>query len=320
MAKVKISTLFDASTAAGKQESYKLFLASAEDSKHHIVEDPDEADLILFTDTGENQYSAPTDHACFRAFPQKCFIFSDADNPFPILPGVYASIPKRVYDPFWTRSGYYLRKGLLGFEPLSFDRGTNLLFSFIGSCENAPIRERLKLLPSSRSIILDIFRANNRANSEGNLEALKVMLRQYISLCRRSRFVLCPRGVGVSTMRLFESMAMARSPVILSDEWVPLPNVPWEQFSIRVSESDWAKIPEILKGHERNAEQFGLRARKVWESHFSLPKVLDTTIELCLDIFRGGKTKKPLAHTLKLLSSLRRPHIRPFIKSMIHLT
>jgi hypothetical protein len=106
----------------------------------------------------------------------------------------------------------------------------------------------------------------------------------------------------------------------LSDEWVPLPNVPWEQFSIRVSESDWAKIPEILKGHERNAEQFGLRARKVWESHFSLPKVLDTTIELCLDIFRGGKTKKPLAHTLKLLSSLRRPHIRPFIKSMIHLT
>jgi hypothetical protein len=100
-----------------------------------------------------------------------------------------------------------------------------LLFSFIG-CENAPIRERLKLLSSSQSLIFDIFRANNRANSEGNLEALKAMLRQFIGLCQRSKFVLCPRGVGVSSMRFFESMAMARSPVILSDEWVPLPNIP----------------------------------------------------------------------------------------------
>ena len=317
MAKVKISTLFDESAAAWKQESYKLFLASAEHSEHQIVEDPGEADLILFTDPGENQYSAPTNHACFRIYPQKCFLFSHVDNPFPILPGVYASIPKRVYDPGWTRSGYYLRKGLFDFQPLPFDRGTNLLFSFIGSCENAPIRERLKLLPSSQSTIFDVFRATNRANSEGNLEALGLLLRHFIGLCQRSKFVLCPRGVGVSSMRLFESMAMARSPVILSDEWVPLPTIPWEQFSIRVAESDWAKIPEILKNHEQNAEEFGLRARKIWESHFSLPKVFDTTIELCLDIFRGGKTKKPGAHTIKLFSFLRRPHLRPFVKSRI---
>src|ERR1700751_5394007 len=176
MAKVKISTLFDESAAAWKQESYKLFLASAEHSEHQIVEDPGEADLILFTDPGENQYSAPTNHACFRIYPQKCFLFSHVDNPFPILPGVYASIPKRVYDPGWTRSGYYLRKGLFDFQPLPFDRGTNLLFSFIGSCENAPIRERLKLLPSSQSTIFDVFRATNRANSEGNLEALGLLL------------------------------------------------------------------------------------------------------------------------------------------------
>jgi Exostosin family len=155
-------------------------LASAEHSEHQIVEDPGEADLILFTDAGENQYSAPTNHACFRIFPQKCF---------------------------------------------------------------------------------DVFRATNRANSEGNLEALELLLRQFIGLCQRSKFVLCPRGVGVSSMRLFESMAMARSPVILSDEWVPLPTIPWEQFSIRVAESDWAKIPEILKNHEQNAEEFGLRAK-----------------------------------------------------------
>jgi hypothetical protein len=134
MAKVKISTLFDENAEAWKLESYKLFLACAENSGHEIIDDPDEADLILFTDSGENQYSAPTLHPCFRAFPQKCFLFSEADNPFPILPGVYASIPKRLYDPLWTRTGYYLRKGLFDFEPLSFDRGTNLLFSFIGSC------------------------------------------------------------------------------------------------------------------------------------------------------------------------------------------
>jgi hypothetical protein len=317
MAKVKISTLFNESTSEGKKESYQVFLASAEYSKHQIVEDPDEADLILFTDAGENQYLAPINHACFRAFPQKCFLFSDVDNPFPILPGVYASISKRFYDPFWTRSGYYVRKTLFNFQPLPLDCSANLLFSFIGSCENAAIRERLKLLPSSRSAIFDVFRATNRANSDGNLEALEVLLRRFIDLCHRSKFVLCPRGVGVSSMRLFECMAMARSPVILSDEWVPLPDIPWEQFSIRIAESDWAKMPEILKNHERDAEEFGLRAREIWESHFSLPKVFDTTVALCLDIFRGGKTKKPWAHTIKLFSSLRRPHLRAFVKSRI---
>ena len=197
MAKVKISTLFDENAEAWKLESYKLFLACAENSGHEIIDDPDEADLILFTDSGENQYSAPTLHPCFRAFPQKCFLFSEADNPFPILPGVYASIPKRLYDPLWTRTGYYLRKGLFDFEPLSFDRGTNLLFSFIGSCENALVRERLKLLSSSEAIILDVDRATNCANSEGNLEALKAMLQQFIDLCQRSKFVLCrPRRRG----------------------------------------------------------------------------------------------------------------------------
>ena len=38
---------------------------------------------------------------------------------------------------------------------------------------------------------------------------------------RRTRFVLCPRGQGVSSIRLFEVMKSGRVPVIISDAFVP---------------------------------------------------------------------------------------------------
>ena len=49
--------------------------------------------------------------------------------------------------------------------------------------------------------------------------------------------MICPRGWGSSSIRLFEVMEMGRVPVIISDAWVnEAPK--WADFSVRVSEAD----------------------------------------------------------------------------------
>src|SRR2546423_4170060 len=39
-------------------------------------------------------------------------------------------------------------------------------------------------------------------------------------ICKASKFILCSRGVGTSSVRLFDTMRMGRVPVILSDQWL----------------------------------------------------------------------------------------------------
>ena len=46
-------------------------------------------------------------------------------------------------------------------------------------------------------------------------------------------------------------MKMGRACVVLSDDWHPHDGVDWDSFSIRVPESEAARLPEILKELER---------------------------------------------------------------------
>jgi hypothetical protein len=57
---------------------------------------PPRADIILFTDAGGDQYTEPIHNLVYQRYRWKCFIFSEADCPIPLLPGIYASIPKKA--------------------------------------------------------------------------------------------------------------------------------------------------------------------------------------------------------------------------------
>jgi hypothetical protein len=101
-----------------------------------------------------------------------------------------------------------------------------------------------------------------------------------------ARFSLCPRGRGAGSIRLFESMKMGRPCIILSDDWQPNDGVDWNAFSIRVPESEAARIPDILERHADRAAEMGLRARAEWEKWLSEKVRFHRVIELCLDIQR----------------------------------
>jgi len=107
---------------------------------------------------------------------------------------------------------------------------------------------------------------------------------EYVDDILLSKFVLCPRGWSPVTYRLFEVMELGRCPVIISDDWVPVNRVPWQECSIVIKESDVAYCADILTQQESNAERLGRAAREVWESHFAdaakFREMLDFIIEL----------------------------------------
>jgi len=97
--------------------------------------------------------------------------------------------------------------------------------------------------------------------------------KRYAETLARSKFVLCPRVIGTTSYRLFETMQMRRVPVIISDAWVPPVGPDWGSFSIRVAENKIAEIPEILNLYVDRYEEMGKKARQAWEEWFS-PEVL----------------------------------------------
>jgi len=73
--------------------------------------------------------------------------------------------------------------------------------------------------------------------------------------------------------------------VIISDAWVPVAGVEWDQFAIFVSEDSLQDLPAILSEHEPRWKEMGDRARQIYESHFSQPVFAVRAVEKILSIY-----------------------------------
>jgi len=71
---------------------------------------------------------------------------------------------------------------------------------------------------------------------------------KYIKMIGDSYFSLCPRGTGISTVRLFESVYMNSIPVIIADGYKkPISDIiNWDDFSITIKEEDIDKLEDII--------------------------------------------------------------------------
>ncbi len=74
--------------------------------------------------------------------------------------------------------------------------------------------------------------------------------RPYWEMASRSKYALCPRGAGTSTVRIFEMMEACIAPVIVADDWLPPLGPSWEEFALFVPESEISSIYEKVKAHE----------------------------------------------------------------------
>jgi hypothetical protein len=274
---------------------------------HNLVEDPEAADLILFVGPGKPGQTDVLFHPHMRRSPEKCYVIDASDRTLPVVPGIYASAERTWLPRSRFRAGFYFRiweNEALQFTEVSED--APLLFSFIGAGVHSVVRQKILRLQHSRSMLIDTSEipANERQR-DGSIK--DEYSSRYAEMIAQSKFILCPRGIGSSSWRLFEAMKAGRAPVIISDAWVP-PNGPdWESFSIRLPEARVSALPALLEEHEHRAAQMGKSARAAWESYFSKHVAFHRVVETCLEIRSQRRTRLDLGRLLLV------PHLlRPF--------
>jgi Exostosin family len=235
-----------------------------------------EADVVLYIESGYvGLADLPRLFHYVRAAPSAMhFIFSESDWPFAVLPGAYPSLSKPCP---WGHSWSFLPRFDVGRSAASASTNAKpqFLFSFLGRIATHAVRREIRKLDGALTPCLDIEDGPKRFPCFDYSKT-------YIELLERSKFILCPRGIGASSIRIFEAMSLGRAPVIISDSWQPPPGIPWQEFSVSVPERNVTGIPVLLQNLENKAQQMGQSAREIFEAHFASGIFLDQLLTAML--------------------------------------
>jgi hypothetical protein len=272
--------------------------------RYRLTNCPQDAEIVLFAESG---YIGLESIARLRAIKKESrsaehFVFSESDWPFAYIPGLYCSLAKPLP---WAFSWSYLldesetRVGLDGDQPY--------LFSFIGRVATHPVRRKVLELDSPGTPCLDISCADLRFPGWD-------YARSFSHILSRSRFILCPRGIGASSIRIFEAMRAGRVPVIVSDAWIEPPVGDWSRFSIRVAEDAVARIPQICERHLDSAASMGDLARRTYDAYFSPETFLDNA----LDFSRSAMATDPSESSVGLVRNAARAISRREVRTVAH--
>jgi len=259
-----------------------------------IVESRRAADLLIYLEPPWPDPEAPDRFRTFRPRDLlRTFVFSQKDDPVPWAPGVYASVPTSHADSSCFAGGFYVAHhhhgadGIAGDLEAARELEPSALWGFMGTLSNHPVRRRLRDVRDLDGFVLDTQHFSDVVRwgwqSSHRVEGREAFS-TYASMLGRSSFVLCPRGYGSSTIRLFEALQVGRCPVVISDDWLPPPFVDWSSCSITVPEARILELPKILRERESEAASLGRQARTVWECFFSPQNRLRTLVDACLTL------------------------------------
>ncbi|MBX2886911.1 MAG: glycosyltransferase family 47 protein [Granulosicoccus sp.] len=248
--------------------------------RHVVCDNAEEADVILFVEDAhfdDYLYKQLRRHPLVHEFPEKVFMYNELDKPWCVLPGLYSSMPRRYFQES--------RQAAFGFihTPNDFVKDIfkkddsadrRWLFSFVGAMSHR-CRRHIMALNNITPSVQDTSDFNVWDCTEDTKAAQGA---NYAGVMADSSFVLCPRGIGTSSFRLFEAMEAGRAPVIISNQWVEPGCVDWD-FAVRIPEHDIVSIPEYLRSIADEAHERGLAARAAWDSTFAPERRFDTMIE-----------------------------------------
>jgi Exostosin family len=241
-----------------------------------FVKQPQDADIILVIDIDERDiFSSLRHNVVRRMYPEKSFGLYEGDNPPRFLHGLYSAtrkalLPSRRYHGFpYLMHQFYFPNVATPDVSEVYEHKKDLLFSFAGRISHK-VRKKLFQcqFPISEVEFLDTSHYNHFQNHQDK-DNQEMFQKHYWKLAMRSKYVLCPRGAGPSSIRLFEMLEAGIAPVIISDDWVPPYGPEWEDFALFVPECKIALTYDIVKAHEDEFQERGLKARKAYETYFA---------------------------------------------------
>lgn len=289
----------------------KWLLSHAESGHEKLAQSPQEADVILFVERFQGHdllYEQVYQNPCFKAWPDRCILYHPSDTTVTFCRTITPSNDRRFWGGKNRRTFHYVARfceneTINASSPAPWN--PRYLYSFQGAGMNHAVRQQLLRGTHPKGVLVDHGLLTHHAISE---ERRGVYEKNYVETILASQFVLCPRGFGPCSYRLFETMQLGRVPVIISDDWVPIQGVPWEQCSLTVRESEVDSIPVFLEQRASDAKVMGQRAREVWEEHFSpavsLKRMLDVAAEL------AEKPYETLDRAVESLNLLRQPFVK----------
>ncbi len=135
----------------------------------------------------------------------------------------------------------------------------------------------LSILESSKDISTNFIRRRQyRAGAKDKNSLLNTSL-EYFNNIRSSDYVLCARGGGNFSARLYETLAMGRIPIYINTNGLlPLDGIiNWKNHMVWVEKNEINKLEEkILTFHEKlRGDDFiklQLANRKLWETHLRI--------------------------------------------------
>lgn len=267
---------------------------------HELTDNFETADLILFVDLHIHhdwRMRALLNHALLEKHRRKVLVYDERDHPWCAIPGLYCSMPAPYFDPRLQRACSYVSNSLA--ERADTKTEPHLLFSFLGS-RSHPARHKILELTHPKAIVEDTsgFVFYDRSNPEAHDRQRA----HYATTLSASKFVLCPRGAGTSSFRLFETLAAGRVPVIIGDEWVALPGPDWDTCSLRVPEAKIATIPVLLEAAEARYPRLSASALAAYEEWFAKTVIFHRLVEVCAELLAAQATILRPRHNFRYLN------------------
>ncbi|ASJ72318.1 exostosin domain-containing protein [Granulosicoccus antarcticus] len=240
-----------------------------------VTRNPDKADAIVFVENTQFQdmsFNTLMEHPLIRMYPEKIFMYNEMDRAWPLLHGLYCSLGSELTNPEEQVAFPYLTATNSGVQDIYHSKAERQwLYSFVGSASHACRKPVLRLKDDNARIIdtSDFCTWDPIQTSKYAFQKL------YTQTMAGSKFILCPRGIGPASLRLYETMESGRVPVIISDSWVAPPQVDWS-FAVRVPESRTSDIPKILLELEPQWQERGEAARRAWETSYAPNRMFNT--------------------------------------------
>jgi hypothetical protein len=257
-----------------QRDRFMTLAAADAVGRHRIARAPDEADAVLFVDLqqhpGDTFLRVLRRHPLVQTHRGRICVYDERDHPFVTFPGIYVA----------GTPGLARRRVIAGgpypWLQTVIERSTqapDLLFSFNGARTHA-VRAAVLELEHPRGRLSDTTGISFFAWSSSAVGSESARA-EYASTVIRSKFVLCPRGQGPSSFRLYETLGAGRVPVVISDDWLAPPRIDWSACAVRVAERDVALIPGLLARLEDRWPQMAAAAAATFDANFAVERLWD---------------------------------------------
>jgi glycosyltransferase involved in cell wall biosynthesis len=150
-----------------------------------------------------------------------------------------------------------------------------ILASFVGS-ETHDVRNKMIEAVKDES---DFYIATKGWEQEIKIDQFT----DFVESSLKSKFVLCPRGYGATSFRLYEAMQLGAVPVYVSDRfWLPWTHeLNWHEFCVIVPVDDVQNLPQILRSiDDETHEKMQRKIKEIYTNYFTLEGTCGKILQL----------------------------------------